>query len=106
MRLPRNLGFEGNEVVPVAPPPDKYFDDAPDPIESLRPAALSEALRVVVDLLDGPARGLPSRVAALKKLARGSDAGGLRDLAKSAGCSPAAVHAALRLLDKKLKTRT
>jgi hypothetical protein len=106
MTLPRNLAFEGKQVVPVAPPPDKYFDDAPEENESQQNAALSEALRVVVDLLDGPARGLPSRVAALKKLARGSSAGGLRDLAKSAGCSPAAVHAALKLLDGKLRPRT
>jgi hypothetical protein len=105
MRLPRHLAFEGDgdkaQVVPVVMP-EVYAE----PVELSHPAALAEALRVVVDLLDGPARGLPSRVAALKKLARGSSAGALRDLAKDTGCSPAAVHAALKLLDDKLKKRT
>jgi hypothetical protein len=103
MTLPRGLAFEGKDVVPVVTAPDRYSDDVGE-IETH--GDLAEALRVVVDLLDGPARGLPSRVAALKKLARGSSAGALRDLAKDAGCSPAAVHAALKLLDEKLKKRT
>jgi hypothetical protein len=103
MSLPPGHAFDDDgQPVPVVMP--EVYAEPSD--ELSHPYALAEALRVVVDLLDGPARGLPSRVAALKKLARGSSAGGLRDLAKDAGCSPAAVHAALKLLDDKLSKRT
>jgi len=101
MTLPRNLAFEGKEVVPVAPPPDEFFDDPPPALRQ-GIADNAEILRAVCDLLDGPAKSSAVRVAALRRLA-GVDKTPLREAARKASCSPATLLTAKRAIEQSLK---
>ena len=104
MTLPRNLAFEGKQVVPVAPPPDRYFDDSPEPTQG-SVADSAEILRAVCDLLDGPAKSSAVRVAALRRLA-GVDKSPLRQAARKVSCSPATLSTAIKSIEQSLKLNT
>jgi hypothetical protein len=104
MTLPRGMAFEVKQVVPVAPPPDKYFDDVPEPIQASIADSV-ELLRAICDLLDGPAKSTAARVAALRRIA-GRDKTPLREAARKASCSPATLLTAKRAIEQALKLNT
>jgi hypothetical protein len=101
MTLPRGLAFEGKAVVPVAPGPDKFFDDMPESVQG-SVADSAEILRAICDLLDGPAKSTAVRVAALRRLA-GVDKSPLRHAARKVSCSPATLLTAKKAIEQALK---
>jgi len=116
MSLPRGLAFEGTgagkRVVPIAAPPDRFFDDPPkqDPVDDLKSeystgSTQAETLRVTLGLLaDCSAKNAKKtviRVAALLRVA-GHDRRPVREIAQEIGCGKSTLQEAVTLIEAKL----
>jgi len=105
MSLPRGLAFEGTgagkRVVPIAAPPDRFFDDPPEQAPVDNGSTHEEAMRAVVELLtDFQPKKAPIAFAALRKFMR-YDLRPIREIAGQLSCPPATLQDAVSLIKKR-----